>query len=147
MSLVNLASKTLEEIAPDADTIKRLLSAAARNLQDARVAVLSMENRFDVAYKAIMQLANAALQANGFRTLTSVPGHHRTMIQTLTLTIGLDQDTVIVLDALRKQRNVADYSGDLVPENTAAECVAMAEMLMQRVTAWLMETKPGLLAD
>ena len=24
-------------------------------------------------------------------------------------------DTVIVLDALRKQRNVADYSGDIVP--------------------------------
>lgn len=65
-----------------------------------------------------MQLANAALQANGFRTLTSRPGHHQTMIQSLPKTIGLDNDVMIVLDALRKQRNVADYSGDLVSDKS-----------------------------
>ena len=55
-----------------------------------------------------MQLSNAALQANGYRTLTSKPGHHQTMIQSLPKTIGLDSDKVIQLDALRKARNVAD---------------------------------------
>ena len=64
---------------------------------------ISAENRFDAAYKAIMQLSNAALQANGFRTLTSKPGHHMTMIHVLSQTIDLDKQTVIVLDALRKQ--------------------------------------------
>jgi len=88
--------------------IGRLLSAAKLNIADAHVKEISAENRFDAAYKAIMQLANTALQANGFRTLTSKPGHHMTMIQTLTQTIGLDKQQVIVLDALRKQRNVAD---------------------------------------
>ena len=64
MGLDNLVGKTLETINPDASVIKRLLSAAERNIADAQVIKISSENRFDAAYKAIMQLANAALQAN-----------------------------------------------------------------------------------
>ena len=108
MSLANLVGRTLEEINPDKATIQRLLSAAKRNIADAQIEAISAENRFDVAYKAIMQLANAALQANGYRTSTSQPGHHVTMLQSLGQTIGLDKTDIIVLDALRKQRNVAD---------------------------------------
>lgn len=122
MGLDKLVGISLEKVAPDAAMIGRLLSAARRNIADARVTEISAENRFDAAYKAIMQLANAALQANGFRTLTSKPGHHMTMIQTLSKTIGVDKQTVIVLDALRKQRNVADYSGDVVPMSAVEEC-------------------------
>lgn len=130
MTLDNLIGKTLEVIAPDQATISRLLTAAARNIADAKIPALSPENRFDAAYKAIMQSANAALQANGYRTLTSKPGHHQTMLQTLPKTIGLDADTVIVLDGLRKQRNVADYSGDVVPESAVKECIWQAESLL-----------------
>ena len=113
MGLDNLVGISLDKIDADASVIKRLISAAERNIADAYVMEISAENRFDVAYKAIMQLANVALQANGYRTLTTKPGHHMTMIQTLSQTVGLDNQTVIVLDALRKQRNVADYSGIL----------------------------------
>ncbi|MGB5707921.1 MAG: hypothetical protein WBM41_13960 [Arenicellales bacterium] len=91
MSLKNLVGISLEEITPDASAINRLLSAAERNLADSHVGEISSETRFDAAYKAIMQLANAALQANGYRTLSSKPGHHTTMIQTLNQTIGLDK--------------------------------------------------------
>lgn len=94
-----------------------------------------------------MQLANAALQANGFRTLTSRPGHHVTMIQMLSQTIGIDMQTVIVLDALRKQRNVADYSGDIVPTATVEECVSNAEALLGSVAGWLKANKPDLLRN
>ena len=69
MSLDNLVGKTLEKIVPDAMVIQRLLSAAERNIADAHVVEISQENRFDAAYKAIMQLANVALQSNGYRTL------------------------------------------------------------------------------
>lgn len=130
MTLDNLIGKTLEVIAPDQATISRLLAAATRNIADAKIPALSPENRFDAAYKAIMQSANAALQANGYRTLTSKPGHHQTMLQTLPKTVGLDVDTVIVLDSLRKQRNVADYSGDIVPESAVKECIKQAESLL-----------------
>ncbi|MFT6656832.1 MAG: hypothetical protein ACJAWI_003618 [Marinomonas primoryensis] len=145
MSLDNLVGISLAKIEPDAPVIKRLLAAAKRNIADSLIMEVSSENRFDAAYKAIMQLSNASLQANGFRTLTSKPGHHMTMIQTLSQTIGLDKQTVIVLDALRKQRNVADYSGDIVPASAVDECVRHAENLLHDVNQWLKENKPGLI--
>ncbi len=77
------------------------------------------------------------------RTLTSKAGHHMTIIQTLQQTVDLDTDTMIILDALRKQRNVADYSGDIVPESAAAECIAHAENLYEVVNAWIKENGPG----
>ena len=84
-----------------------------------------------------MQRANAALQASGYRTLTSKPGHHQTMIQALPKTIGLDTDLMIVLDVLRKQRNVADYSGDLVADKAVVECINHAEQLWTQLNTWL----------
>lgn len=144
MGLDNLMGISLEKVEVDASVIRRLLSAAERNIADSHVIEVSGENRFDAAYKAIMQLSNAALQANGFRTLTSKPGHHMTMIQVLSQTIGLDKQTIIVLDALRKQRNVADYSGDVVPTSAVDECVKHAENLLHEVNHWLKENKPEL---
>lgn len=145
MSLDNLVGVSLEKVEPDVSVIKRLLKAAERNIADSHVMEVSEENRFDAAYKAIMQLSNASLQANGFRTLTSKPGHHMTMIQVLSQTIGLDQKTVIVLDALRKQRNAADYSAHIVPSSAVGECVNYAENLLIDVNLWLKMNKPELL--
>jgi len=126
MTLDNLIGKSLERIEPDSAAIQRLLEAAKRNIKDAELKGLSNETRFDTAYKAIMQLANAALQASGFRTLTSKPGHHQTLIQSLVKTVGIETDRMIVLDALRKQRNVTDYSGDLVEDAAVDECLIQA---------------------
>lgn len=145
MSLNNLVGISLEKIEPEAPAIVRLLMAARRNIADAHISKVSSENRFDAAYKAIMQLANVALQANGYRTLTSKPGHHMIMLQTLNQTIGLDKQTVILLDAMRKQRNVADYSGDLIPASAVTECLVQAEKLMIEVERWLKKYKPALL--
>lgn len=122
MTLKNLLGISLDAVPLDAVLVGKLLTAAQRNIADAQLAALSAENRFDAAYKAIMQLAMVALHANGYRTLTSKPGHHQTGIQTLTTSVGLATAQVIVLDALRKQRNLSDYSGDLVPEAIAVEC-------------------------
>lgn len=147
MSLKNLLGISLDAIQPDAAFVGKLLAAAQRNIADAQLAALSSENRFDAAYKAIMQLAMLALHANGYRTLTSRPGHHQTAIQTLTATVGLAPAQVIVLDVLRKQRHLSDYSGDLVPDTTAAECLASAQELQVHVQAWLKANRPDLLSD
>ena len=56
-----------------------------------------------------------------------------TMIQSLSQTLVLENETVIILDALRKQRNVADYSGDIVPESAARDCLMHTENLLQNV--------------
>lgn len=143
MTLQNLLGLSLEAIATDAIAVSRLIEDAKQSLADASLSELSAEGRFDMAYKAIMQSANAALQANGYRTLTSKPGHHQTMIQTLPRTIGLDTQTMILLDTLRKQRNVIDYSGDLVSEGMAAEALAQAASLILKVESWLGTNKPA----
>ena len=147
MSLDNLVGRTLERAVPDRAGIVRMLAAAERNLADARLQALSAENRFDAAYKAILQCAMVALRANGFRTLTSQPGHHQTALQSLPLTIGLERDRMILLDALRKQRNLADYEGDPVTAQTVAEGVAQAERLLADLRKWLEAKKPELVRE
>jgi len=142
MSLDNLIVISLEKVEPNKTMINRLLLAAKRNIKDSSVQEISSENRFDAAYKAIMQLANLSLQVNGFRTLTSKPGHHMTMIQSLTQTIYASKGTVIVLDALRKQRNIADYSGGFVPISAVEECISSAQSLFEDVELWLKKNKP-----
>jgi hypothetical protein len=91
----------------------------------------------------LKNLLGISLDANGYRTLTSKPGHHRTAIQTLPLTVGLPQAKVIVLDALRKQRNLSDYSGDGVPDSAAVECLASARELLAWVQTWLKANRPA----
>ena len=120
----------------------RLLAAADRNIADAQLRDLSAENRFDAACKAIMQTAMVALHANGYRTLTSKPGHHQTAIRTLTTSVGLAPARTVVLDALRKQRNLSDYSGDLVTEAAVVEYLASAIELVAHVRTWVQANRP-----
>ena len=145
MTLQNLLGVSLAVITPDRVTVARLLAAASRNIADSQIAALSAENRFDAAYKAIMQLAIIALHANGYRTLTSKPGHHQIAIQSLGKTIGIAADDIIVLDALRKQRNLSDYSGDSVPESAVTECMRHASTLAATVRTWLRNHHPEIL--
>lgn len=146
MSLANLLKiNKLQVHNPSRDDVQRLLTAAKRNLADAHINEVSAENRFDAAYKCIMQCAMVALWANGYRPSTSQPGHHQTSIQTLPITIGLEQITVIVLDALRKQRNVSDYEGDPVNDQVVIECIKQAELLYQNVDTWIGKNRPDLL--
>jgi hypothetical protein len=142
MTLDNLVGSSLENVTPDREAVQRLLEAAERSLNDAQLSGLSAEGRFDIAYKAVMQSANAALQANGFRTPTGRPGHHQTMIQTLPKSIGLDAQKMVLLDKLRRQRNAIDYSGDLVSDSMADACFMEATSLLNAVRAWLAQSRP-----
>ena len=85
-----------------------------------------------------------SLWANGYRPSKSKPGHHQTIIQTLSLTAGLDAKTVIVLDALRKQRNINDYDGEILSPTVVDECLKQAHALLVHVRAWLAEHRPDL---
>ncbi|MRR51942.1 MAG: DNA-binding protein, partial [Rhodocyclaceae bacterium] len=138
MTLENLlAIHRLQPFEATPGGVQRLLAAAARNLADAQLTGLSADNRFDAAYKTIMQCAMVGLWARGYRTATSQPGHHQTALQTLPKTLGLAQDTVIVLDALRKQRNLSDYEGDPVTDAAVSECLAQAAALLAHTRQWL----------
>jgi hypothetical protein len=145
MSLRNLVGVSLDELPASREAVARLLRAARAHIADAQVATITAETRFGAAYSAIRMLADAALNANGYRTLTNRPGLHQTAIKTLTLTIGLPAKTVQILDALRKQRHVTEYSGDLVSESSLLECVSQAQALQTVVRAWLKTNRPDLL--
>lgn len=147
MTLANLlAIQRLQAFEPTAQGVQRLLAAAARNLDDAGIAQLSPENRFDAAYKCILQCAMLGLWAQGYRTSTSQPGHHQTALQALPLSMGLTNDVVIVLDALRKQRNQNDYEGDPVRPAVVAECITQAQALLLHTRGFLQTRYPTLLA-
>ena len=140
-----LAIQRLQAFNATAQGVQRLLAAATRNLLDAKLAQLSAENRFDAAYKCIMQCAMLGLWAQGYRTSTSQPGHHQTALQALPLTMGLSNNVVIVLDALRKQRNLNDYEGDPVRDAVVTECITQAEALLAHTRQFLHIQLPDLL--
>jgi hypothetical protein len=145
MNLRELVGKNLDRIDPAAETVKRLLEAAARHVEDAKVKTISAATRFTSAYTAIRMLADAGPNANGYRTRSSVPGHHVIAIESLSATVGVDERVIVRLDYLRKLRNAAEYSGDLIPESAVAECLSQAEALKKRAFDWLRKNKPELL--
>src|SRR5574343_1601752 len=96
MTLENLlAIHRLQAFEATSGSVLRLLASAERNLVDAHLTELSNDNRFDAAYKTIMQCAMIGLWAKGFRTSTSQPGHHQTALQVLPKTLEVAADTVL----------------------------------------------------
>lgn len=145
MTLENLLKiGQLKSHATDSTEIQRLLSAARRNLADAHVEAVSPETRFDAAYKAIMQAALVALMAHGFRPDTNRPGHHMTVLQSLPITIGLPSGRMTVLDALRRKRNLSDYTGEDIDDISIQNCILEAGRLLRELDAWLKNNTPDL---
>ena len=145
MTLKNLLKTgQLIEHETDAAEINKLLHAARQGIEDARVTMISTETRFDAAYRAVMQSATAALWANGYRTSTSSPGHHRTTIQALSKTIGLDSVRIAVLERLRYKRNVVDYTGEVMDEASLDVCIRESGRLFDDVYRWLVENREDL---
>ena len=120
----------LDKMLFSAALLQKMLATAHTRLQDAQRTDNSTETRFDCAYTAIRAVADAALLAHGWRTATSKPGHHQTTIGCLVHTLGVSPATVRVLDALRKQRNLSDYDGESVTEQTLQECLQQAAALI-----------------
>lgn len=145
MSLENLVGVSVEKVTPSKQTVRRLLEGAHRHIADAKVKAVSAETRFGSAYTAIRMLADAGLHAHGFRTLSSKPGHHQTAIQSLVHTFGIDASAMVRMDALRKQRNLTEYTGDTIPEAALSECLRQAESLHATAIAWLRANHPELI--
>jgi hypothetical protein len=127
----------LKEHPRDPKEIHRILTAARRSLADARVAGLSAESRLDLAYRVITQVGLAALMARGFRPDTNRPGHHVTIIRTLSLTLGVEGRRITLLDTFRRKRNRADYEGYDIDDDSAAACVEEAARLLRQALAAL----------
>jgi len=71
MSLESRVGASLERVTPSAQTVRRLLAGAARHIADAKSPTISAETRFASAYTAIRMMADAGLNALGYRTLAA----------------------------------------------------------------------------
>src|SRR5205085_2555015 len=90
-----------------AQEISDLFGVADRDLQDCAAKGLSDDWRMVIAYNAALECAAAALAASGYRAARE--SHHFRIIQSLSLTLGLDNKVIAQLDKFRKKRNVSDY--------------------------------------
>jgi uncharacterized protein (UPF0332 family) len=138
MTLENLSRiGRLQRHAPTPEEIERLLRGAERSLKDAGLEANSNASRLALAYTAIMEAAQAALMANGYRPSRSEGGHHMTMVQSLVHTIGMDAGRMRVLDAIRHKRNSIDYSGEDAEPSEVREAISAAKALLDDVKAWI----------
>lgn len=145
MTLENLSRiGRLQAHAATREEIAKLLAGAARSLKDAGNTANSDATRLTLAYTAIMEAAQAALFANGYRPSKSEGGHHMTMVQSLVHTIGIEPARMRVLDTIRHKRNVVDYSGEDVEPSDVREALAAAKALLADVKAWLAKNHPEL---
>ncbi|WP_428623824.1 DNA-binding protein [Sedimenticola sp.] len=148
MSLENLLKiGQLKRHQTDREEIRRLLDSARRNLADAGIEAVSHENRFHAAYTAIMQCALAAMMASGYRPDTKKPGHHMTLIQSLSLTMGLQGKRIVLLEAFRKKRNLTDYDGGFIEEGVMHSAMGEARRLLEDVENWLAKEFPYLFVE
>jgi hypothetical protein len=98
------------------------------------------------AYDALLRIATIALRATGYRTTTDQPGHHAITLQALPLTLGVESDLLVQIDAFRRKRNLAAYEGDdSVSNSDLAELLSIVDDLKRRLNAWLAAHHPALL--
>ena len=145
MTLENLAKiGKLQAHAPTREEVGKLLNGAARSLKDAGNTSNANASRLVLAYTAIMEAAQVALFANGYRTSKSESGHHMTMVQSLVHSIGIEPARMRVLDTVRHKRNAVDYTGEDAEPSDVREAVAAATALLADVNAWLAKHHPEL---
>lgn len=139
-----LKSSWLVEHKTSPEEIAGLLAIVERDLANAKVAGLSDDWRFNIAYNAALQAATAALAASGFRAAREQ--HHYRTLQSLALTIGWQGGKVSQLDRFRKKRNITGYeSAGVISEGEARAMLEVAAALRGDVLAWLGKQHPKLL--
>ena len=127
------------------EEIAGLLGIVERDLADAGQDI-SADWRFGIAYNAALRLCTILLFAESYRPERNLQ-HYRT-IQALGFILGAETKAdVQYLEVCRKKRNVIEYdAAGTVADREAAELVAFAADLRDRVLAWLREHHAELLA-
>jgi hypothetical protein len=121
---------------PTREEVASLLAVVDRDLKDAAVRGLSTDAQLAMTYNAALQLATAALAAEGYR-----PGRdraHERAILSLGLTADVSRTTVDLLDLTRRKRNQANYEQvGIASETEVAELRAVVSALRAEIVRWL----------
>lgn len=136
----------LTEHVSSLDEVAGLLAIVDRDLGDAATERLSPDWRLGISWNAILHLALLALATAGYRPARD--RHHERAIASLHHTIGLTQQRVDLLDAIRRKRNASSYDrAGTVSASEAEEVYVLARTLRVEVLAWLGREHPELLPD
>jgi uncharacterized protein (UPF0332 family) len=139
-----LENKWLVEHATSPEEITALLGLVDRDLADAKTSTISADWRLAIAYNAVLQCATAALAACGYRT-SKGSSHHYYTVESLALTLGVDEDDVRTIDAFRKKRNISDYErAGSITDTEVAELIELAATIRARLVEWLRSEHPAL---
>lgn len=131
-ALNNLAGIGKLKIEPPARSeFEGLLRSGQHRLNDAEIAALSLESRFDLAYNAAHAFALAALRWHGYRSESRY-----LVFQCLQHTLGLPPEQWRVLDQAHRKRNLAEYEGVVDVDRATVEAVIrVTRDLEQRLAA------------
>jgi hypothetical protein len=133
----------LKEHQTSRQEIADLFAVADRDLAASQTPGLTNDWRFNIAYNAALQLATAALAAAGYRADRS--NHHYRVIQSLELTLGVDQKTIRAFDMFRKKRHITDYERVGAVSDLEVESMRrLASKLRAGVLAWIATEHPSL---
>jgi len=148
MSLSEMESREeIGRLGPTQRELRRLVSAAKKQLNDTNARGLSAESKLVHAYQAILICAKAALRANGYR-VTAGKGEHFVTLQSLAHTVGSDARAIRYYQSLRKKRHDDLYDGTLrVSGKESDEAVGKAEELLKAIELYLRLNFKHLIGD
>jgi hypothetical protein len=111
------------------EEITGLQRSGAARLVDAKNESLSKESRFDLAYNAAHALSLAALRRAGYRSQSRY-----LVFQCTQYTLDLAAEHWRVLDQAHRQRNLAEYEGDIDIDVQLLEAlIRVADLIADKV--------------
>lgn len=125
--------------------IADLLAVIDRDIRSAQMPDQDTDWKLGMAYNAVMQCANTALAASGYRA-TKAPRQHYYTIESLRFTLQMKKDDLDALHGYRQARHFADYErAGTISDTDAAEALAIAIKLRADLHTWLAKNYPQLL--
>ena len=126
-------AKQLKAEPPAASELLGLVRSGKRRLDDASLASLSLESRFDLTYNAAHALSLAALRHWGYRSESRYA-----VFQCLPHTLDLPPEQWRVLDQAHRKRNLAEYEGATdIDEQLVAAMLRVTHEVAKRLDALL----------
>ena len=127
------------------EEIRSLWAMVDRNLADAASDSISVDNQYNLAYRAALMLCSVLLYAEGYASGKG-QGSHVRPINALPLILGeAHRKNADYLDGCRGKRNRLEY--EYIGATTPEDVVALLEYgheLRATVLAWLKEKHPKL---
>ena len=127
-NLVRIGKLRVEDSTPA--EVAGLVRSGLAKLTDSKNKLLSIESSFDLAYNAAHALSLAALRAHGYRS-----ENRYLVFQCLQHTLQLPNEKWRVLDQAHRNRNIAEYEGDIeVDEQLVEALIRVADEVASRLS-------------